>query len=311
MLRPDLARWAHLAEPPAPPSPGRPRVSFLGVSTLLFDDGETALLTDGFFSRPSALRVLTGRIAPDRSRVAAALARAGIRRLAAVLPVHSHYDHALDAPLVADLTGALLLGSESTRNIGRGQGLPDDRIRVVTPGEALTFGRFTVTAVAAAHTPGDAAPGSIDRPLRPPARARAFRTGQCWSVHIRHDGGSALVHASTNSIAGALDGRPSDVAYLGIATLGRRGEEFRERYWRETVVATGARRVVVVHWDDFTRPLDRPLRPLPPLFDDFDASMTWLERRAAVDNVRLGLPLLWQPTDPWRTDAAAEGSGGV
>ncbi|MBJ7324384.1 MAG: MBL fold metallo-hydrolase, partial [Rhodococcus sp.] len=26
-------------------------VSFLGVTTLLFDDGESAILTDGFFSR--------------------------------------------------------------------------------------------------------------------------------------------------------------------------------------------------------------------------------------------------------------------
>jgi len=28
------------------------RVMFLGVSTLLFDDGDTAILTDGFFTRP-------------------------------------------------------------------------------------------------------------------------------------------------------------------------------------------------------------------------------------------------------------------
>ncbi len=33
--------------------PGAVRVTFLGVSTVLISDGETALLTDGFFSRPS------------------------------------------------------------------------------------------------------------------------------------------------------------------------------------------------------------------------------------------------------------------
>jgi hypothetical protein len=27
-------------------------VMFIGVATLLFDDGETAIMTDGFFSRP-------------------------------------------------------------------------------------------------------------------------------------------------------------------------------------------------------------------------------------------------------------------
>jgi hypothetical protein len=33
--------------------------------TLLFDDGKTALLTDGFFTRPGKLRTLLGRVAPD------------------------------------------------------------------------------------------------------------------------------------------------------------------------------------------------------------------------------------------------------
>jgi L-ascorbate metabolism protein UlaG (beta-lactamase superfamily) len=48
--------------------------------------------------------------------------------------VHTHFDHALDAAVVADRTGAVLVGGESTANIGRGHGLAEDRIRVVTPG---------------------------------------------------------------------------------------------------------------------------------------------------------------------------------
>ena len=34
------------------------RVMFLGVSTLLLDDGETAILTDGFFTRPNSRQLL-------------------------------------------------------------------------------------------------------------------------------------------------------------------------------------------------------------------------------------------------------------
>ena len=34
-------------------------------------------------------------------------------------------------------------------------------------------------------------------------------------------------------------------------------------YWTETVRAVGARRVVLIHWDDFFRPLSKPLRALP------------------------------------------------
>ena len=50
-------------------------VTFLGVSGLLLDDGESAVMTDGFFSRPSLARVALGRFAPDQSRIDAALDR--------------------------------------------------------------------------------------------------------------------------------------------------------------------------------------------------------------------------------------------
>ena len=48
-------------------------------------------------------------MAPDRERVQETLTRLGVESLAAVFTLHSHYDHALDAPTFARLTGALLV----------------------------------------------------------------------------------------------------------------------------------------------------------------------------------------------------------
>jgi L-ascorbate metabolism protein UlaG (beta-lactamase superfamily) len=124
-----------------PPHRGKLGVTFFGVASLLLDDGDAAVLTDGFFSRPSLLDVGLRRIAPDPARVDAVLARAGIRRLDVVAPVHTHFDHAPDAPLVAERTGAVA-GGESTANVARGHGLCDERIRLVTPGESATLGSF-------------------------------------------------------------------------------------------------------------------------------------------------------------------------
>ncbi|MGH7805527.1 MAG: MBL fold metallo-hydrolase, partial [Candidatus Binatia bacterium] len=168
------------------------RVTFLGVTTLLFEDGETAILTDGFFSRPGVLD-LVRPIAPDRERIGAALARAGIARLAAVIPVHSHYDHAMDAPEVARRTGARLVGSESTANIGRGDGLAEEQIHVVRDGETLSFGRFRVTMILSRHFPHGMAMGEIRAPLRPPARATDYLDGGAYSIFIEHDGRPMLV----------------------------------------------------------------------------------------------------------------------
>jgi L-ascorbate metabolism protein UlaG (beta-lactamase superfamily) len=65
------------------------------------------------------------------------------------------------------------------------------------------------------------------------------------------------------------------------------------------VRAVGARRVVLVHWDDFFRPLSKPLRALPYVADDLDVSLRVLSRLAGQDDVALDMPTVWQREDPW------------
>ncbi|MFJ8360916.1 MBL fold metallo-hydrolase [Streptomyces sp. NPDC093984] len=272
---------------------------FLGASSVLLSDGETRLLMDGFVTRPRLLRVALGRIAPDRRLVRAAVERLGVDGLAAVVCAHSHYDHALDAPLWALETGAELVGSRSTANVGRGQGVPARSLRVVEDGDTLTYGGFDLTFLTSLHSPGDHYPGSIDRPLVPPARARAWKTGTVYSVLVAHPRGRLLLHASANHRPGALRGHRADVVYLGIGNLGKQPAAFLQAYWDEVVTTTGARRVVLVHWDDFFTGLGRPLRPLPYLFDDLDTTMSRLLPLARRDGVDVVLPAAWQPSDPF------------
>lgn len=300
-MRPDVTAYRSLwqgASEGVPPD-GQLRVAFGGTSTLLFDDGHTALLTDGFFSRPGLLRTALGTIAPARAVVDRSLHRLGVQRLAAVICVHAHYDHALDAPLVAERTGAMLVGSASTAHLGRGHGLPEERLRVVGDGDVLRFGAFTVTLLASRHSHGDRFPGTIDAPFTPPAKASAWRSDTSYSVLVGHPTGTVLVQASANFEPGALAGRHADTVYLGIGALGLQSAQFRERYWAEVVEATGARRVVPVHWDDFFRTLELPLRPLPYLLDDMDAAMSFVVDRCRRDGLDLALPVAWRRADPF------------
>ncbi|MGW7821452.1 MBL fold metallo-hydrolase [Streptomyces puniciscabiei] len=271
---------------------------FLGTSSVLLSDGETSVLSDGFVTRPGMLRVALGRIAPDRSLVRATIDRLRVANLAAVVCAHSHYDHALDAPVWALETGAELVGSPSTANIGRGLGVPEPRLRVVADGEAVSYGRFDLTFLESVHSPGDRFPGTVDEPLVPPARAGAWKTGTAYSVLVAHPAGRVLLHASANFRPGALRGRTADVIYLGVGNLGRQSAEFLRTYWDEVVVATRARRVVLVHWDDFFAGLHRPLRPMPRFLDDIDATMGRLLPLARRDGVDVVLPVTWQPSAP-------------
>lgn len=269
------------------------RTAFAGVSNVLVTDGASAVLVDGFFSRPSPLKLAT-RVAPDRRRIGECLRKLDVTSLDAVLVSHSHVDHVLDAPVVARLTGATLAGSPSTRKVQEGYGLGAEPFAELVPGEPRTFGAFTVTPVDARHSDGDRVPGEITEPVRLPAKAKAFKTGRCYSFHIAHAAGRVLVHASAGFRPGALDGYEADVVYLGAGAAGKQTEEWREQYWRETVGAVHPKTVRPIHWDAFWRPLSKPLKLLPKVFDDLGATMATFERLAEADGVGLALPELWK-----------------
>jgi L-ascorbate metabolism protein UlaG (beta-lactamase superfamily) len=304
--RPDLADHASLFDlsPAATDDLG---VTFLGVSSLLVDDGTSALMTDGFFSRPSLPAAVLGRISPDEVTIGACLERALASgpRVEALVCVHSHFDHALDAAVVARRTGAVLAGGLSTANIGRGGGLREDQLLVVCSGAEWTRGPWTVRMIESDHCPPDRFPGSIDRPVIPPVKTAAYRCGEAWSILVRHEHGrSLLIQGSAGYVEGSLAGEQADVAYLGVGQLGVQPDEYLETYWSETVLTVGARRAVLIHWDDFFRPLplragDPPLRALPYAGDDLDVTVSVLRRLAERDGVALSMPTLWERENPW------------
>src|SRR6201995_5135480 len=202
--RPDIERYAHRFSVPAA-EPGAPlTATWLGVATLLLDDGTSTLMTDGFFSRPSLARVALGKMSPSTARVDGCLARLKLTRLEAVIPVHTHFDHALDSALVADRTGARLVGGESAANVGRGHGLAADRLVLANSGTPIRLAAFDITLVKSRHSPPARFPGTIDQPVVPPVRAAAYRCGEAWSAFILHrsSGCRLLIQGSAGFVKG-------------------------------------------------------------------------------------------------------------
>lgn len=293
----------------APPQPGALTATWYGVTALLLRDGEHAILIDPFFTRPEGLLplVLNREISPDEPRIAAALLKAGIDRLDAVLVSHSHYDHAMDAGVVARLTGATLLGSDSTANIGRGAGLPDGLIRRIKPGEPITVGSFRIRFFASRHAgaSGGRPIGDITAPLQTPAHYLDYKLGGAYSILVEHPQGRLLHHGSAGWEPGALEGQRADLVFLGVALV-----DELPAYLRETVDAVGAKRVIPTHWDDFSLPLEQPLRPFPLIvrLDRFFADMAQ-RPDLQVQTLELGKPVALFPAPvPSGGNASAAGA---
>ncbi|WP_377190474.1 MBL fold metallo-hydrolase [Ruegeria meonggei] len=117
------------------------KVTWYGVSTLLIENSKTQILVDGYFTR-DRFRVIGGRfvpyeIEPDIEIVLSKLKSEKIgkfgcdgdtstsckpKTLGLILVAHAHYDHALDAPIVAAATGAKLISVEHSSILAKNNG---------------------------------------------------------------------------------------------------------------------------------------------------------------------------------------------
>lgn len=289
---------------PAPPEPAENALSvtWLGVTTVLFDDGQTQILIDGFFSRPSLVDGLLKRpVVNDAATINFAMHEFRMRSLAAIIPLHSHFDHAMDVGAIARRSSASVLGSESTANIARGAGVPDDQVVVVDNGAEYEFGEFKVRLIESRHGPigwRGSVPldGTIDAPLEFPTPVQSMRVGTVWSVIVEHPQGTTLVQGSSGFVEGALQGVNVDLALLCTYGLSSLGIEYAEKYWQETVTSTGASAVVPMHFDDFTFAFGEVV-PIPRVLDSLETTTQWFEKFRDTWDVetRLYLPEFGKP----------------
>lgn len=268
---------------------GGVRATFLGNTTILITDGKTRLLVDGFFSRPGAAQTLLGKIGPDHSEIRKQLQLVGIKDLDAVLVGHAHYDHSIDAPIVARDTGAKAVGSEAYAMVHTGtlsESLPiADLITIRKNKEVHRFGRFTVTFVESDHVGSHsclqrAVEGDITEPIRIPARYSDYKCGTVYALHIAHPEGNMAVITSAGAKKKQFKDMKADVVFLGIGLISKESPQKREIYWQETVCALDPQVVAPVHWDNFSKKLEGGLQPMPRYADDVKAAFDWVELKS-------------------------------
>ena len=250
------------------------QVQFLGNTNLFFTDGETSILTDGFFTRPNAFKMLFGKIEPNQAIVEHCLQLAHIEHLDAVIPLHSHFDHAMDAPMVADLTGAKLMGSSSTINIGKGYGLREDQMMIPPLNEVIEIGKFKLTFIASRHWQYPSAKQraqlldqNIEAPIVTPVKMIDYKEGISYTLLIEHDSTKIAIQGSAGFREGSLVNRDVDVLFLAIAGIEVMDEDYNEKYQTQIVEALQPEVLVPIHYDDFTVPLKGKLKTTNLIFN--------------------------------------------
>ncbi len=251
-------------------------VTWFGVTTLLIDDGVTQILIDGYFSRPSLLDLALERpIAPDLTAIKSMLGRFQIDRLGAVIPVHSHFDHALDSAEVAKQTGAQLMGSDTTAQIAAGSHLSISQIKVIETETIYPVGAFEVTFYPSQHAPlasNSAISGTVAAPLTLPAPYTAWKLGQAYTLIITHPKGRMLIQGSAGFVPDALAAIKVDAVFLGTGGLPALSRAHQLAYLDEMVIQRQPKRVYTIHHDDLFGDLGKvEQNVLVPNFDQTQA----------------------------------------
>lgn len=258
------------------------KITFFGTTTLLFDDGSDQLLFDAHFTRPSLLRYIFGSAATDQTVVNEMLGIHRIDRLRAIFISHSHHDHVMDAPYIANRCNALIYGSGSALNVARGGNVPESRLVEFKGNETYEVGDYRVTVIPSLHSKptilNNDLGQTINAPLRQPARLRDYKEGGSYDFYVETGGKRYVIRPSFNYIEGQMDGYQADVLFLGTAGLQKANAEMERMFFRETVEKLNPTLVIPVHWDNFFSPLTKPIKGMPRLIEKTDVAFFRLAR---------------------------------
>ena len=279
------------------------KVTFFGTTTLLFDDGKDQILFDCHFTRPSLFSYVKGKKCPTNTKLIDELIRAHkIDRLRAIFISHTHHDHVMDMPYVANLTGADVYGSSSALNVARGGGVPEERLTLFgTPEEdaielaksggmrpatsetaAFTVGDYRITVIPSLHSKPTALNNdlgqTIDEPLVQPAGLREYKEGGSFDFLVEAQGKSYLIRPSFNYVKSQLDDIRADVLFLGIAGLAKADARTETKFFAETAAKVQPRLIIPLHWDNFFSPLDKPVKDMPGFVENTKLAFFRLSR---------------------------------
>lgn len=218
---------------------------WLGTAGIELVVHDQVILIDPYLSRVPTWKLWLGRLYPASELIAKRIQRCDL-----LLVTHAHFDHLLDVPDIALNTGALAVGSRNSCVLLKAFGVSQEQIQEIHAGDELTLGDLKIKARPAKHRriPGFS-PGPLPPSLRPPLRASGYQMDECYSYLISVNGLRLLTDPGVrpdNAVA-------ADVLFVYPG--------MQPEFYGALLGRVEPKIIIPIHWDDFFRPLSKPLRP--------------------------------------------------
>jgi L-ascorbate metabolism protein UlaG (beta-lactamase superfamily) len=280
-------------------------LKYLGAAGWEITDGTMTILVDPYLSRingPAPPGAGSGHPAAGDTRRTYTWSDIATPNIAAidehiqradfVLVTHTHYDHILDVPHIALKTHAAVIGTESTANVMRAYGVPEDQLLTVRGGEDYQFGGFSLKVIPSIHSPLDhkhyfssaTAPPGMKAPL---TLEQIHPEGGTLAYLIRFPEHQILVFGGMNYIEREIGGLEPDVVLVGAGASRKDIYDYTGRLMRDLHYPPV---VLPTHWDNFLLPYDASQKPALEALESF-----LQEIAAASPRTKVIVPKYFQP----------------
>ena len=247
---------------------------YFGTAGFEITDGKTTILIDPYISRiklgESSIKLPSGNKNSDTDtkdkrksfkrtdiyESDTTLIKKIIQKADFIFIHHSHFDHLADVPFIAKLTGAKIIGTETTISILEAYGVKKDKLYTVKGGEDYQFDGFSVRVIPGIHSAladkhyfssETYKTGEVVAPLR----INQFIEGGSLMFMLRINNQKVLTMGSMNFIEREIEGLDPDILLAGVNLSRFNMYKYDERL----LTVTGFPRIVIpTHWDNFRMP---------------------------------------------------------
>jgi len=173
----------------------RVNLRVLGVASILIEDENTKVLFDAPFTRPGLFHWLgIQKFKSNRGLVESVIKNHKLKKLDGVFISHSHFDHSVDAPMMAHLTGATLFADSNLKRMASAYKDINPKVTNAKNGEMIQVGHFKITPIEIQHEkilgieflPGNV-PNNFDFDFYD------YRVGNTWMYLVEHPAGIIMI----------------------------------------------------------------------------------------------------------------------
>lgn len=228
-------------------------VRWFSVTSLVLEDGETKIMFDPMFTRAGIKHWLKlSVLKSDEELVKQVIKDNGLEKIDAFFASHSHYDHVIDAPTFAKLTGGTFFVDESNERIAKAYKDPKIKTILFANLKPIQIGKFKLTPIKRQHSPVlrwinfEFLPGPVPQDFN--FDFYQYHVGETWFYYIEHPEGKILIDQGSEPYLDSL--KPftdrADVVIQGIAN--RRNDDVILKGY---IKALNPKIFIPTHFDNF------------------------------------------------------------